>query len=181
MLINCHTLPPSVYGRFLRGWSRLYRIWRIFYFQIVLSRSFLRSCLRSPFFDYNVILLLPVNITFVKLKKICDYRRIDAMKLPVNLIESALSDILGTKQIALWDFTRFHNIFRCNKDYNKGRDVAAYLRKLTLINFWDYLSDIEFAFCFMKLLIYLINEKSRLAKKFADAPFFICWIINEFM
>lgn len=66
----------------------------------------------------------------------CDYRRIDdAMKLPVNLIESVLSDILGTEQIASWDFTRFHNIFRCNKDYNKERDVAAYLRNLTLINF----------------------------------------------
>lgn len=76
-----------------------------------------------------------MNITFVKLKKICDYRRIDAVKLPVNLIESALSDILGTKQIASWDFTRLHSIFRGNKDYNKERDVAAYLRNLTLINF----------------------------------------------
>lgn len=75
-----------------------------------------------------------MNITFVKLNKICDYRRIDAMKLPINLIESALSDILGTKQIASWDFTPFHSIFHCNKDYNKERNVVAYLRNLTLIN-----------------------------------------------
>lgn len=59
---------------------------------------FFTILLKEPFF-YNVI-LLPMNITFVKLNKICDYRRIDAMKLPINLIESALSDILGTKQIA---------------------------------------------------------------------------------
>lgn len=42
----------------------------------------------------------PINITFVKLKEICGYRRIYVTKSPVNLNEliesAALDDILNT-------------------------------------------------------------------------------------